>query len=86
MTKNRLWLAGLAAPVVIAMLLLLLLVGSPSVKANDQPSAANVAVKIDNFVFGPQAIKVPVGTTVTWTNSDDIPHKAVRQTACSSLR
>ena len=62
-------------PVLIAMLLLL--AGSPSVKANDQPSAANVAVKIDNFVFGPQTITVPVGTTVTWTNSDDIPHTAV---------
>jgi plastocyanin len=36
-----------------------------------------VAVKIDNFVFGPQAITVPVGTTVTWTNSDGIPHTAV---------
>ena len=75
MTKNRLWVAGLATPVVIAMLLLL--VGSPSVKANDQPSAANVAVKIDNFIFGPQTITVPVGTTVTWTNSDDIPHTVV---------
>jgi plastocyanin len=75
MTKNRLWVVGLATPVVIAMLLLL--VGSPSVKANDQPSAANVAVKIDNFVFGPQTITVPVGTTVTWTNSDDIPNTVV---------
>jgi plastocyanin len=55
---------------------LLLLMGSPSVKAsnNDQ---ANAAVKIDNFVFGPQTITVPLGTTVTWTNSDDIPHTAV---------
>jgi plastocyanin len=34
-------------------------------------------VKIDNFVFGPQTITVPTGTTVTWTNSDDIPHTAV---------
>ena len=75
MTKNKLWIAGLAMPAVIAMLLLL--AGSPSVKANDQPSAANVAVKIDNFVFGPQTITVPVGTTVTWTNSDDIPHTVV---------
>ena len=75
MTKNRLWVTSLATPVVIAMLLLL--VGSPSVTANDQPSAANVAVKIDNFSFGPQAITVPVGTTVTRTNSDDIPHTAV---------
>jgi plastocyanin len=70
-----LWVAGLAIPVVITMLLLL--VGSPSVKANDQSSAVNVAVKIDNFVFGPQTITVPVGTTVTWTNSDDIPHTVV---------
>jgi plastocyanin len=75
MTKRNVLIAGAVMPVLIAMLLLL--VGSPSVKANDQPSAANVAVKIDNFVFGPQAITVPVGTTVTWTNSDDIPHTAV---------
>ena len=75
MTKKSVWVAGLGAPVMIAMLLLL--AGSPSVKANDQPSAANVAVKIDNFVFGPQTITVPVGTTVIWTNSDDIPHTAV---------
>jgi plastocyanin len=74
-TKQNVWIAGVAMPVLIAMLLLF--AGSTSVRANDQPSAANVAVKIDNFVFGPQAITVPVGTTVTWTNSDDIPHTAV---------
>ena len=70
MTRNNVWVAGLAVPVIIAMLLLF--AGSSSVTANDQPSAANAEVKIDNFVFGPQAISVPVGTTVTWTNSDDI--------------
>ena len=75
MTKKNVRIASVVMPVMIAMLLLF--AGSPSVKANDQPSTANVAVKIDNFVFGPQAITVPVGTTVTWTNSDDIPHTAV---------
>jgi plastocyanin len=69
------WFASLATPVAIAVLLLL--AGSPSVTANDQPSTANAAVKIDNFSFGPQTITVPVGATVTWTNSDDIPHTAV---------
>jgi plastocyanin len=69
------WVAGMAAPVVIAVVLLF--AGSSRVTANDQPSAANAMVKIDNFVFGPQTITVPVGTTVTWTNSDDIPHTAV---------
>ncbi len=75
MTKKNVRIAGVVMPVIIAMLLLV--AGSSRVTATDQPSAANVAVKIDNFVFGPQAITVPVGTTVTWTNSDDIPHTAV---------
>jgi len=70
------WVAGVAVSVLIAMLLVMF-AGSPSVKASDQPSAANAAVKIDNFVFGPQTITVPVGTTVTWTNVDDIPHTTV---------
>jgi plastocyanin len=74
MTKKNVRIAGVAMPVLIAMLLV---AGSSRVTASDQPSAANVGVKIDNFVFGPQAITVPVGTTVTWTNSDDIPHTAV---------
>ena len=74
MTKKNVRIAGVVMPVIIAMLLV---AGSSRVTASDQPSAGNVAVKIDNFVFGPQAITVPVGTTVTWTNSDDIPHTAV---------
>jgi plastocyanin len=75
MTKKNVRIAGVVMPVMIAMLLLF--AESLRVTATDQPSTANVAVKIDNFFFGPQAITVPVGTTVTWTNSDDIPHTAV---------
>jgi len=75
MTKKNVRIASSVMPVILAMLLLS--VGSSRVRASDQPSTANVAIKIDNFVFGPQAITVPVGTTVTWMNSDDIPHTAV---------
>jgi len=32
------------------------------------------AVSIDNFTFNPQQLTVKAGTTVTWTNKDDIPH------------
>ena len=64
-----------AAPIMIAVVLLL--AGSPSVTANDQASATNTEVKIDNFSFGPQTVTVPVGATVTWTNLDDIPHTVV---------
>jgi len=49
---------------------------SPLVTARAQQAAA-VEVKIDNFSFGPQSPSVPVGTTVTWTNRDDIPHTVV---------
>jgi plastocyanin len=75
MTRKNLWVTGLAMPVMIAMLLLL--GGSSAVRASDQPSAASTEVKIDNFSFGPQTLTVPVGTTVTWTNRDDIPHNIV---------
>jgi plastocyanin len=73
--KKNVRIVAVVMPMIVAMLLLI--AGSSRVTASDQPSAANVGGKIDNFVFGPQAITVPVGTTVTWTNSDDIPHTAV---------
>ena len=70
MTTKKIWIVGLATTVMIA---LMLLVGTPSVAANDQPSGASADVKIDNFSFGPQTLTVSVGTTVIWTNRDDIP-------------
>ncbi len=74
MKKKNVWIAGVAVPVLIGMMLL---AGASSAPANAEPTTASAAVKIDNFVFGPQTISVPVGATVTWTNSDDIPHTAV---------
>jgi plastocyanin len=32
------------------------------------------AISIDNFSFTPATLTVKAGTTVTWTNKDDIPH------------
>src|SRR5271166_4360632 len=37
------------------------------------PSPAQ-EVRIDNFSFTPAEISVERGSTVTWTNGDDIPH------------
>ncbi len=49
-----------------------------SAASNDkQPS--RVEIKIDNFSFSPATITVPVGTTVRWTNRDDIPHTVVSE-------
>ena len=55
---------------VIGIAALLLLAATP-VRAED------ATVKIGNFTFGPQELKVKSGTTVTWTNEDDIPHTVV---------
>jgi len=43
----------------------------------DRALAEDTAIHIDNFVFEPQQLTVKVGTTVTWTNRDDIPHTVV---------
>jgi plastocyanin len=31
-------------------------------------------VRVDNFTFGPETLTVPVNSTVSWVNKDDIPH------------
>jgi plastocyanin len=38
------------------------------------------AVKIDNFTFTPKSMTVKAGTTITWTNQDDIPHTVTSST------
>lgn len=39
------------------------------------------AISIDNFTFAPAELTVPVGTTVKWSNRDDIPHSIVGNNA-----
>lgn len=58
--------------------LILLSAGSKSVTVNAQQGApASAEVKVDNFSFSPATLTVAAGTTVTWTNRDDIPHTVV---------
>jgi plastocyanin len=68
----------------IAVVTMALVIGMGTIGAAQKNSLANAQqkpetteVKIDNFSFGPVALTVPVGTTVTWTNRDDIPHTVV---------
>jgi plastocyanin len=48
--------------------------------------AADAAVSIDNFVFTPAALTVPRGTSVVFTNRDDLPHSIVSATRPPSFR
>jgi plastocyanin len=60
------------ASAVIALAALALTVGTTAIRpvsAADKPE-----IKIDNFSFGPATITIAAGTTVTWTNNDDVPH------------
>ena len=74
--RRRVWIAGLSALLIAA----LMIVGggaSGFVASAQQAQPANNDVKIDNFSFGPATLTVAAGTTVTWTNRDDIPHTVV---------
>ena len=67
------------AALIVALLLGIgtLATGQRNFLASAQQKPETTEVKIDNFSFGPAALTVPVGTTVTWTNRDDIPHTVV---------
>jgi plastocyanin len=43
----------------------------------DMQTASAHEVLLDNFSFAPAVASVPVGTTITWTNRDDVPHNVV---------
>src|SRR5512146_860623 len=62
----------IAAPIAVAFGLA---ASAPGVHANAPAEAA--AVHIANFTFSPATITVRPGTTVIWTNDDDIPHTLV---------
>jgi plastocyanin len=74
MIRKTVWILGLLSTAMVAVLLLSA-VSSYSSAKTPQPTTAEV--KVDNFSFGPATLTVAVGTTVTWTNRDDIPHTIV---------
>jgi plastocyanin len=56
-------LGAASAPLLAALIL-------PAWAANTQAGAISIA----NFTFNPAKLTVKAGTTVIWTNKDDIPH------------
>lgn len=49
---------------------------SPSASPGATPAATDepASVTIENVAFNPPEIEVPAGTTVTWTNRENVPH------------
>jgi len=73
--RRSVCIASLAATLVLGMGALG--AGQQRFELSAQQKPETAEVKIDNFSFGPAALTVPVGTTVSWTNRDDIPHTVV---------
>jgi plastocyanin len=60
----------------VVMLFVALVLGSLGASMAPPAGAQTVAVGIAGFKFNPATLTIPVGTTVTWTNSDTAPHTA----------
>jgi plastocyanin len=43
----------------------------------ESPTTGGHQVMMDNFSFTPGTVSVPVGTTIVWTNHDEVPHTVV---------
>ncbi|HEV7968720.1 MAG TPA: cupredoxin family copper-binding protein [Candidatus Acidoferrales bacterium] len=71
--KRVSWMFGLVATVLTAFGLIQEVLPTMAMSPSDKAASA-AAVKIDNFSFGPATITIAAGTTVTWTNNDDVPH------------
>ena len=68
--KNKRLITGAVVALSLAVATILAL-HPTKVKAED---AKGTEVRVDNFTFAPDTVTVPVNSTVTWVNKDDIPH------------
>ena len=64
-----------------ALLVGLLMMSAVAGIAKAAPAPPAAAVTIGNFTFKAPVVTVKAGTTVTWTNGDDIPHTVVSKDA-----
>ena len=71
MTKRKFLFSGLALMLPLALATILIL--HPT-RAKSEDKASPLEVRVDNFTFGPDTLTVPVNSTVTWVNKDDLPH------------
>jgi plastocyanin len=73
--KNTRWILTVVLTVLTA--LAVVVSTRPGFATNTADQSESATVKIDNFSFGPPSLTVTAGTTVTWTNHDDVPHTVV---------
>lgn len=71
----------------IASMLAIAITGSSAESARNDGSTGTqvVVVKIGNFTYEPQTLKVKAGTQIKWVNEDDVPHTVTGSQAGSPL-
>ena len=77
-TMRAMWIFAMTGIVAVGFILM---AGTRRIQAAGpgDPPSRGIEVKIDNFSFGPMTMTVAAGTTVTWTNNDDVPHTVVSE-------
>jgi plastocyanin len=76
--KRIKWVVALSTTILSTVAIMAITSPMLAVRADSKP-ALGTEVKIDNFSFGPDVTIAP-GTTVTWTNHDDVPHVVASDT------
>jgi plastocyanin len=76
--KRIKWVVALSTTILSTVVIMAISSPKLAVRADSKP-ALGTEVKIDNFSFGPD-LKIAAGTTVTWTNHDDVPHVVASDT------
>src|SRR4029077_13756114 len=72
------WVVTFSTTMLLAAVVMAISSPRSAVRADSKP-APRTQVKIENFSFGPD-VKTATGTTVTWTNHDDVPHVVASDT------
>jgi plastocyanin len=66
--------------ILAAVFMMTAMYGTSVAAGQGNAPAKTVAIDIDNFKFGIVSLETAVGTTVTWTNRDDVPHTVTSST------
>jgi plastocyanin len=62
------------AALIVILSSVTLVAGAMRASSSASDDGQKTSVKIDNFTFNPATVTIKAGSTVHWTNGDDIPH------------
>jgi plastocyanin len=70
--RRTLFVGTVAIALLVAAVAILML--QPTRARSEEVKSSPAQISVDNFTFAPNTLTVPVNSTVTWVNKDDIPH------------